>query len=238
MQPLVLLHGFTGSPVSFRSVMARLPLGQRVTAVTLPGHDDSPPPRGLEDALAVIDEAVSNLGGRAHLAGYSLGGRLALHYAVAYPERVSRLTLFGARPGLEDPDERLRRLDTDRRWSVLLRSEGLEVFLERWEAQPLLQPRTASQEAVVESKAIRRRHRADALAAAMEAFSVAALPNLWPRLESLGMPVRWVAGEHDATYRALIERAAAAVGEMQVLAGCGHAVLIDDPDAVAECLSR
>ena len=35
-----------------------------------------------------------------------MGGRIALHAALALPERVERLVLIGASPGIADPAER------------------------------------------------------------------------------------------------------------------------------------
>ena len=50
------------------------------------------------------------LGGeRFALAGYSMGGRIALHAALALGDRVDRLVLVGASPGIADPAERAAR---------------------------------------------------------------------------------------------------------------------------------
>ncbi len=207
-----------------------------MSAPALPGHAGAVAPEALSDAFSVIGRGVDELGGRAHLVGYSLGGRLALHYAFAHPQRVSALTLFGARPGLSDAKEREERLAADRRWSAMLRREGLEAFLEHWEAQSLLQPVTEDAAAVAEARAIRRRHSASGLADAMEAFSVAALPDLWPSLGELPMPVTWGVGEHDAHYRPIMARAAEKAGRLRVIPRAGHSVLIDNPRAVADLL--
>ncbi len=42
------------------------------------------------------------------LAGYSMGGRIALHAALALGDRVQRLVLIGASPGIADAGERAR----------------------------------------------------------------------------------------------------------------------------------
>src|SRR5258708_12235533 len=47
-----------------------------------------------------------------HLAGYSMGGRLALHVAARHPERILSLLTIGAHAGLEEePREGRRRGD-------------------------------------------------------------------------------------------------------------------------------
>lgn len=232
---LVLLHGFTGSPVSFRPVIARLRPGP-VVAPVLPGHDGVAPTTHLDDTLAAIREQVGP--GPHHLAGYSLGGRLALHFALRFPEDVTGLTVFGARPGLQEPKDRAARLEQDRQLASVLRREGLERFLEHWEAVPLLRPRTPNADRIAESRAIRRRHDPFALATALETLSVAILPNLWPRLGELSPSVRWVFGEHDPVYRQLMTQAAEITGDLRNLEGAGHAVLVDQPEGVAKILNE
>lgn len=51
---------------------------------------------GIGDYLAVVDEAVQQLGGRANLIGDCQGGWLAVLYAALHPERVHTLTIAGA----------------------------------------------------------------------------------------------------------------------------------------------
>ncbi|MEL6544162.1 MAG: alpha/beta fold hydrolase [Myxococcota bacterium] len=227
---LILLHGFTGAPSSFRATREYLGTSP-LAAPLLPGHGGTEGPRSLEDAFRVIDEARG--GEPAHLAGYSMGGRLALHYALARREAVTALTLFGARPGIEDERARHERLESDRRWAETLRSEGLDTFLSQWEALPLLQPQSSDPAAKKESSDIRRTHESDGLANAMEAFSVAALPDLWPRLGELAVKVQWVAGQYDAVYVGLMERASQSVGTFHTIPDAGHSVLVDNPRAVA-----
>lgn len=51
---------------------------------------------GISDYLAVVDEAVHHLGGRANLIGDCQGGWLAVIYTALHPERVNTLTIAGA----------------------------------------------------------------------------------------------------------------------------------------------
>ena len=50
----------------------------------------------IEDYIAVLDEALDHLGGRANLVGDCQGGWLAVIYAALRPERVHTLTIAGA----------------------------------------------------------------------------------------------------------------------------------------------
>ena len=68
-----------------------------------------------------------------------MGGRIALHVALALgPERVARLVLVGASPGIADPAERARAAaPTTRRSPTGSRRSTIEAFAREWGAQPL-----------------------------------------------------------------------------------------------------
>ena len=113
MNQVVALHGFTGQGADFDPLRAFLPPGSTLSSPDLPGHGSK---RLLKDLaayslpahLAAISEAAT--ASQITLLGYSMGGRLALHWAIAHPERIQRLILVGASPGLATPDEPSRRL--------------------------------------------------------------------------------------------------------------------------------
>ena len=67
------------------------------------------------------------------IAGYSMGGRLALRVALAHPERVERLVLVGTTPGIADDVERGARREADEALASELEDGlDLEAFARRW----------------------------------------------------------------------------------------------------------
>ena len=64
----------------------------------------------VADLLALLDHLGIE---RTALLGYSMGGRVALHFALAAPERLSALVLESASPGIADPQERAARVASD-----------------------------------------------------------------------------------------------------------------------------
>ena len=67
-----------------------------------------------------------------------MGGRIALHVALARPERVARLILIGASPGLADPRERADRRAADAALADEIEAGTLEAFARRWAQTPVL----------------------------------------------------------------------------------------------------
>src|SRR5919202_6976793 len=95
---LVLLHGFTQTRQSWRRTIAALYGRYRAVAPDLPGHGmlSERRPASLAATLAYLAALVDE----PHvLTGYSMGGRIALHAALARPRLVHRLVLVGASPG-------------------------------------------------------------------------------------------------------------------------------------------
>src|SRR4051794_13895921 len=101
---LVLLHGFTQTRQSWRRTIAALGGRRRALAPDLPGHGHA---AARPASFSACTGYVRALGGdRFALAGYSMGGRIALHAALALGDRLDRLVLVGASPGIADPAER------------------------------------------------------------------------------------------------------------------------------------
>ncbi len=162
MTPLLLLHGYAGHPDDFGAVAARLPAGSRALAEPIYGHRGHPETGALcfEDEL---DRLASRLRELAlpplHVAGYSLGGRLALGLVARHPALVARATLIGSQPGLRTEAEREARRRADAAWIELLERQGVGAFAEAWEAQPLFaSQRSLPAAALATVRARRRRH--------------------------------------------------------------------------------
>src|SRR5215218_10406619 len=108
MDTLVFLHGFTQTRQSWRRTVAALGGRYRALAPDLPGHGSASQRRPASFSACVA--YVRAIGGDDFtLAGYSMGGRIALSAALALSGRVRRLVLVSASPGIADPAERAAR---------------------------------------------------------------------------------------------------------------------------------
>ena len=233
---VVLLHGFTHTGHSWDPVVATL--GERYTAIApdIRGHGDraSAEPVTLDAVIADIGQLAPD---RFALAGYSMGGRIALHAALALPERVARLVLIGASPGLADPDERARRRDDDEALADEIERSTIEEFARRWAQTPVLAGLPPEVAAAVHAD--RLRSTPPGLARALRGLGTGALAPLWDDLSELAMPVALIVGERDPKFQAIAAQMAAAIPAAQthVVGGGGHAVHLEAPGLVASTIS-
>src|SRR5688572_15391448 len=228
---LVLLHGFTQTRQSWRRTIASLSGARRALAPDLPGHGHA---AARPASFPACTGYVRALGGeRFALAGYSMGGRIALQAALALGDRVDRLVLVGASPGIADPAERAARRAADDALAARIEAIGVEAFAREWAALPLWEGQP--ERVAAAAHADRLRNTPAGLASALRGLGTGVMEPLWDRLGELTMPVTLVVGERDAKFRAVAEQMAPAIADCRVelIAGAGHAVQLERPEAAA-----
>ncbi len=171
------------------------------------------------------------------LVGYSMGGRIALHQALRAKGRVRRLVLESASPGLASEAERRARREADDELAARILHDGIEDFVEQWEAMPLFESQRGLPGQVRRRLGEgRRANVAESLAAALRGLGTGALPSLWPRLDEIDIEVLVLVGEADAKFveigRRMVERLPRA--RLEVVPGAGHTVHLERPDAWLE----
>lgn len=240
--PLMLLHGFTGSIEAWPDqTTSGLSTSRTLLEVDLHGHGNSSDPtsgervsmdRVIEDLLDLADALDW---GRFHVAGYSMGGRVALGLSVRAPERIRSVILESSSPGLATPEERQRRMEEDQRRASLLRQEGIEAFVDRWMSMPLFATQaehlTASE---LESERTRRlQNRPDALAHVLTGLGTGSQPSFWSQLDRATMPALLVVGALDAKFHGLAKDMVARLpnASLVTIQDAGHAVHLEAPDA-------
>jgi 2-succinyl-6-hydroxy-2,4-cyclohexadiene-1-carboxylate synthase len=234
---VVLLHGFSGTHRAWDGVIAALQ-GERYRplALDLPGHGEAADAERPITFAGCVADVLARSPERFVLCGYSLGGRVALHVALAAPERVSRLVLVSCSAGISDDAERAERRRSDRALADELERLPFEDFIERWRTQPLFACEPPGVGAL--ARADQRRNRPDALAAVLRGIGTGEMQPLWDRLGGLEMPVKVLVGARDQKFRALGRRMVELLpdAELIVLTG-GHGLPLENPQDVAAVLA-
>ncbi|MFC4714430.1 2-succinyl-6-hydroxy-2,4-cyclohexadiene-1-carboxylate synthase [Planococcus dechangensis] len=233
---IVLLHGFTGSTVTWNRVMRQLK-GYKLVAIDLIGHGKTESPfeaeryhmdQQLED-LEAISKALQLTAFA--LLGYSMGGRTALAYACEYPERVQCLLLESASPGLYVEQERSKRRESDAALASYIREQGIERFVEKWERIPLFESQKSLSESVKQEVRTERLSQSPlGLANSLLGMGTGSQRSYWDCLPTLNMPVLLVTGEGDPKFCSIAREMDKMLPNSQHrIISAGHAIHVEKP---------
>ena len=231
---LVLFLGGLGmTRIGFDPQLAALASGYRCVAWDMPGYGASPlPAEGLSftllaDAAAGLIETLGEA--RAHVAGLSMGGQVALHTALRHPGRVRSLALLDSSPafGLDGTDpEAWKRLRLDRLDAGETPASMAEPVL-----RSVMAP-DADDRAVAAAVASMSRISAAGLRAAIECVPS---HDVQARLGEIAAPTLVLVGERDEeTPLPYAEALAAGIAgaRLQIIPAAGHISNLEEPEAV------
>lgn len=234
---LVCLHGFTGSSSTWRNLANALP-NVRIVAIDLIGHAKTAVPElvsrfSMPDQLKDLEEIFTQLKlAKFTLLGYSMGGRIALAYAILYPNRVEKLILESASPGLHTSKERKERCQRDDALAAKIITNGVSSFVDAWENIPLFETQKKLPEAV--RKAIRTERLAQCemgLAGSLRGIGTGVQPSNWSYLAQIEIPVLLITGSVDEKFckiatdmKALLQNA-----KHVTVNDTGHAIHVENP---------
>lgn len=245
---LVLLHGFTGSGLVWERplrALARIGTAAFALAPDLAGHGgsllDGTVAQHTFEAVASQLEAVLDATGieQCVLHGYSMGGRLALHFALTRARRVASLSLESASPGLASAQERAARVRADEDLAAFAETVGIETFVDRWQQTPVLASLARlSREERERLRAIRCANDGRGLAASLRGMGVGAQAYLGARLSELAMPVTVMAGADDTKFKGIAQDMAKAIPDanLAIIEDAGHTPHLEQPERWASVI--
>jgi 2-succinyl-6-hydroxy-2,4-cyclohexadiene-1-carboxylate synthase len=164
-----------------------------------------------------------------------MGGRIALHAALAHPDRVARLVLIGVTAGIEDPTERVARRASDADLATRIVEIGVARFVDEWLAGPLF----AGLGADAAGRDARLLNTAAGLASSLRRCGTGSQEPLWERLVEIRCPTLVVVGARDAKFTALGRRLASLIPDahLEIVADAGHSVHLEQPGPTASLVA-
>lgn len=233
---VVCLHGFTSSSATWEHVAQQLP-NYRVIAIDLIGHGDTSAPMDvlsyrMEAQVSLLHDVLKQLNVQQFtLLGYSMGGRVALSYALTYPQQIEALLLESASPGLAHEQERAMRKRADDALAARIEQGGIEAFVNEWERIPLFHSQAslpADAQQAIRNERLRQSERG--LANSLRGIGTGVQPSNWHRLDELTMPVILITGELDEKFCLLAEKMQVFLAESAhiVVPNVGHAIHVEN----------
>ncbi|MDO6527570.1 2-succinyl-6-hydroxy-2,4-cyclohexadiene-1-carboxylate synthase [Motilimonas sp. 1_MG-2023] len=205
--PVLFIHGFLGSGQDWQQVIAHLAPEQNWITIDLPGHGDSQnvtlsAPQAFQQCCQLIQQCLQALAvTRCHLVGYSLGGRIALHYLQMYPSQVCQLIVESAHTGLIQENEKAARISHDKNWAQRFTTEPLNQVLLDWYLQAVFADLSEQQRQKLCQ--LRSHNNGKALGKMLLATSLGKQENLCHVISEAICPVSYFVAEQDLKFTQL-----------------------------------
>jgi esterase len=230
--PLLILHGLYGSLENWRSMTRRLSEVFQVFAIDLRNHGHSPHsgemtyPAMAEDVLEFMQAQRLE---SAHILGHSMGGKVAMQFALLHAERVERLIVADMAPKAYPMKERgiveaLLALDpskfeTRKEMEEILAAPIPDLAVRRFLLKDLKRDRDGRFQWQMNLRAISDNYEA-------LTHGVRGTPFQKPTLFLRGEKSRYIKAEDEALIKALFPNAT-----VQSLEGAGHWLHVETPEA-------
>lgn len=231
-EPVLFLHGFTGTRETWREVCSNLTDYQCIL-VDLPGHGKTDRKiTSMKDCCALIVDLLSTLEiKKTHVVGYSMGGRTALSFAMYFPDYVASLILESASPGLKEEAARLERTEKDSQLAARILDNGIEEFVNQWQEIPLFATQKRLSDRIQRKiRDERLSQQKEGLAMSLYTMGTGAQPSWWSHLSQLTNPALLITGEEDKKFVTINKAMQKEIpqAEFIVCPNVGHAVHVEN----------
>jgi 3-oxoadipate enol-lactonase len=233
---VVLVHGWALDLDLWRPQIDLLADRYRVIAFDRRGFGRSSGMPSIQQDVLDLGRLLDELAiSRAAVVGMSQGARVALRWALQYPEQVSCLVLDGPPGEGGSPSFGVQEIPIDE-YRDRIRRDGIDAFRRMWLQHPYMQLHTSAPWAHRLLREMTGRYPATDLLT----NALSDLPLLAERdLRRLDVPTLVLSGEHDSAQRRSIASwfvHALSDARLQVVPATGHLAALDDPGTYARAL--
>lgn len=243
-KPIICLHGFSEN----LSTWNLLKLDEyQLILIDLIGHGESDKPYlrkyySLKVMIKHLNKLIYQLGLKKYsMLGYSMGGRVALAYVLAYPNEIHKLILESASYGEYGFINRLKRRGSDLNLAKSIQENGIDWFNEYWSNLSIFKSQRTLPKAIKDEISKRRLlNEADALSNTLICTGQGKFPCLKNKIVNIRAPILYISGEYDEKYKKIgseFEKLNINV-KHKVVKGSGHNTHIEKPEAFIEVLSK
>jgi 2-succinyl-6-hydroxy-2,4-cyclohexadiene-1-carboxylate synthase len=248
---ILFLHGFTGSANDWTNVFQKIDKRFNKIAIDLIGHGKSSSPSSVNYYMAdslvnQIEYVINNLRLKETiLCGYSMGGRVALNFAISKPDLIKGLILESASAGFKNGKERDARKKSDEELAAFIENNSLEDFAAMWLDQELFGTlRRFSNDKLKRIKEERAKNSKIGLANSLRGFGLGVMPYLGSEVLKLKIPVYLITGGLDDKFTQinLNLKKTFPSAKHKIISTSGHNTHLEEPkkfiEAVNSFLSR
>ncbi|HKJ31977.1 MAG TPA: 2-succinyl-6-hydroxy-2,4-cyclohexadiene-1-carboxylate synthase [Balneolales bacterium] len=243
---LILLHGFMGDSRFFNHLLEPLSDFCNPVTIDLLGHGSTAAPSNptryysheqVEDLSIIFREL--NLP-PFFLLGYSMGGRLAIQFAIQNNNVLTGLILESTTFGIQDNDSIQKRIEEDE-----IRANSIENdyrhFVEKWNQASLFQ--NNSSESIKRKRSlmnIQKNQRPHGLANSLRGFGTGTMPHAHDKLSDITVPTLIISGMNDEKFTTIGKEMNLLISNSShvIIPNSNHRVHIDNPDLYLQQIKK
>lgn len=226
---VLLLHGWACDQRMWQPQIALADAGYQVVMIDRRGFGRSTAPANITQELEDVSAVLDHFGvERANIIGMSQGGRIALRFAHAHPDKIDHLILQGA------PIDGIGTIATGdeaiplNQYKEMLAAGEHQAFVDHWSGHPLLKFDMAYCGDMLRNMAMDYQGN-DLLRGAADSYD----QNILKALETLSIPSLYLYGDHDTSWLKSVAKRfdeAATNGRSQTIKDAGHFCNASQPD--------
>jgi len=244
---IIFLHGFTGSANDWKNVATNFNKRFNKVAIDLIGHGKSSSPANIEfykidSVVEQIEEVINYLRIKEFiLCGYSMGGRVALSYAVKKPNIVKGLILESSSSGIKKIKEREVRKKNDDELAEYILNNPIEDFINKWLDQEIFGTiRRFSNEKIKRIKEEKTKNSRIGLANSLRGFGTGIMPYLDKELKRLNIPVLLLSGQLDSKFTKLNVELNKLIPKSKHVSiqSAGHNIHLEEPSKFIKAVNK
>jgi len=212
---ILFLHGFMGCTDDWLPIFEQLPAKYNYVALDIVGHGKSDPPSSsihytLDSIISQIKFVKDHLTkDKIILLGYSMGGRVALNYAVTYPDDLKGLILESSSAGIKNEEDRQKRYEEDLKLVEFIETHSLEEFVEIWQDKEIFNTqRRFSNDKLKKIKKKKSAGSKIGYTNSLKGFSTGIMPPVHDRLKKITTKVLLITGDLDTKFTGINARLA------------------------------
>jgi 2-succinyl-6-hydroxy-2,4-cyclohexadiene-1-carboxylate synthase len=204
---VLLLHGFTGNSNDWMPVIHLLDKRFSYFLIDLIGHGRSDSPKDIiyyntDSIINQLKEIILSLSGnKVILGGYSLGGRVALNFALKYESILRGLILESCSGGIGDKNLREGRIMQDEKLAAFIEANPIEKFIDYWMNIDLFNTqRRFSSEKLAKIRELKIENNRTGLANILRGFGTGRMNPVYGLINSIKLRTLLISGELDSKF--------------------------------------
>ncbi len=243
--PIFCIHGFSENLSTWDTILNLFERDDQfknysLHAFDLVGHGNSPKPSHIEhysiDSITesthrLVQSKLKNTQYKQYmLLGYSLGGRIAMHYALKYAHELHGLMLESSSFGIKNLVQRFERKEQDEKLASLIEQNSVEYFEKYWSRLDIFESQLKlTPEIKQEIKNRRLQNDPQSLAYTLRALGQGNLPCVQDDIMHLSIPKLYICGALDKKYVSLAKNLCdkSKMLQVEIVEQAGHNVHLE-----------